>query len=68
MDDPIYAITSNAITLRLMLPLAGALGFDFMPAYTVIAWLSWMTNLALFEIYLRRTRGSTTTAVRLATA
>ncbi len=63
-----YAITSNAITLRLMLPLAGALGFDFMPAYTVIAWLSWMTNLALFEMYLRRTRSSTTTAVRLATA
>jgi hypothetical protein len=63
-----YAITSNAITLRLMLPLAGALGFDFMPAYTVIAWLSWMTNLALIEIYLRRTRSSTTTAVRLATA
>jgi uncharacterized membrane protein len=63
-----YAITSNAITLRLMLPLAGALGFDFMPAYTVIAWLSWMTNLALFEIYLRQTRDSVMIERRLATA
>jgi uncharacterized membrane protein len=48
-----YAVTSTAITLRLMLPLAGALGFDFFPAYRVISWLAWITNLALFEACIR---------------
>lgn len=51
-----YAITSTAITLRLMLPAAGLLGFKFFPAYRVIAWLSWMTNLVLFEWWIRRGR------------
>jgi len=52
-----YAITSNAITLRLMLPFAGlALHLPFSSAYPVIAWLSWITNLALFELYIRRNR------------
>ena len=49
-----YAITATAITLRLMLPAAGLLGLPFYPAYRVIAWLSWTTNLALFELYIRR--------------
>jgi uncharacterized membrane protein len=61
-----YAITANAITLRLMLPMAGFLGFEFMPAYRVIAWLGWITNLALMEIYLRRRKMPTTTEARLA--
>jgi len=51
-----YAITATAITLRLMLPAAGLLGFAFLPAYRVIAWLAWLTNLALFEYQLRRGR------------
>lgn len=52
-----YAITATAITLRLMLPAAGLLGLGFYPAYRVIAWLAWITNLALFEYHIRRTRG-----------
>ena len=63
-----YAITANAITLRLMLPLAGVMGFDFFAAYGVIAWLGWITNLAFTEIYLHRTPGSTKSEVTLATA
>lgn len=63
-----YAITANAITLRLMLPLAGLLRFEFFTAYSVIAWLGWITNLALAEIYLRRTRASTTAQQKLAPA
>jgi uncharacterized membrane protein len=51
-----YAITATAITLRLMLPLAGVLGYDFFPAYRMIAWASWMTNLVLFEAYIRARR------------
>ena len=63
-----YAITATALTLRLMLPLAGVLGIPFFPAYRVISWLAWMTNLALFELYLRRGRHSRATPQRLATA
>jgi len=52
-----YAIVSTAITLRLMLPASGLLGLEFYPAYRVISWLSWITNLVLFEVYIvsRRT-------------
>jgi uncharacterized membrane protein len=54
-----YAMTAAAITLRLMLPFAGlVLGLKFYTAYPVIAWLSWLTNLALVEIHIRRSRGS----------
>jgi len=64
-----YAITSNAITLRLMLPFAGlVLHLPFSEAYPVIAWLSWMTNLGLFEIYLRRTRAARAGKVEFAAA
>jgi hypothetical protein len=49
-----YAITATAITLRLMLPASALLGFDFFPAYRVIAWLAWMTNVVVFEYYIRR--------------
>jgi uncharacterized membrane protein len=63
-----YAIVANAITLRLMLPLAGVLRFEFFAAYQVIAWLGWITNLLLAEIYLRRTRGLKMPEGRLAAA
>jgi uncharacterized membrane protein len=63
-----YAITANAITLRLMLPLAGVMGIDFFAAYGVIAWLGWVTNLVVAEIYLRRSRGPTASEARFATA
>ena len=44
-----YAMTATAITLRLMIPASMLLGLEFRPAYQVIAWISWMTNLALVE-------------------
>jgi uncharacterized membrane protein len=63
-----YALTATAITLRLMIPAAAFLGLEFVPAYRVIAWLAWTTNLALFEYHIRRTRDSTATFARLANA
>jgi hypothetical protein len=63
-----YAITANAITLRLMLPASALLGFDFYPAYRLISWLSWMTTLALFEYAIRRGRGAGAAYARLAAA
>ena len=53
-----FAICANAITLRLMLPAAGILGYAFVPSYQVIAWLGWIANLVLVELYLRRKSGS----------
>jgi hypothetical protein len=63
-----YALTSTAITLRLMLPASALLGFDFLPAYRAISWLAWITNLALFEYMIRRTRSPRAIQTALATA
>ena len=64
-----YALTAAAITLRLMLPFAVfVLGQEFDPAYRVIAWLSWTTNLALVEYHIRRSRGSSVSYARFAEA
>jgi uncharacterized membrane protein len=63
-----YALTATAITLRLMIPASAFLGLEFVPAYRVIAWLAWTTNLALFEYYIRRNRDSTASYVRFANA
>lgn len=53
-----YAVIATAITLRLMIPASAMLGLDFSDTYPVIAWLAWMTNLALFEYFIRRGRRS----------
>jgi uncharacterized membrane protein len=63
-----WAMTSAAITLRLLLPASAMLGLGFYTAYPVIAWLSWLINLALFEYLIRRRRGPATRYARLATA
>jgi uncharacterized membrane protein len=63
-----YGITATAITLRLMLPAAGLLGIPFYPAYRTIAWAAWLTNLALFEYHIRRTRRATARFATLAAA
>jgi uncharacterized membrane protein len=63
-----YALTATAITLRLMIPASAFLELEFVAAYRVISWLGWITNLALFEYYIRRNRGSTRTSTRLANA
>lgn len=64
-----WAMTAAAITLRLMLPFSGlVLGLRFSTAYPVIAWLCWLTNLALVEIHIRRTRGARPDPARLALA
>jgi uncharacterized membrane protein len=63
-----YAVTATAITLRLMIPASALLGLDFSHAYPVIAWLAWITNLALFEYFIRRERVAGASYASLATA
>jgi uncharacterized membrane protein len=51
-----FAMTFAAVTLRIYLPIAPMLGFDFLPAYVAISWLAWVPNLMVAEIYLNWTK------------
>lgn len=51
-----FALTLAAVTLRLYLPFPPLLGFDFTVGYRAIAWLCWVPNLVVAELYLRRGR------------
>lgn len=47
------SLTFAAVTLRIMLPLAPATGLEFLDAYRAIAFLCWVPNLLLAELWLR---------------
>ena len=51
-----YALTFAGVMLRLWLPLFGAIGFEFLPSYLVVAWLCWVPNLLVAEWMIRRRR------------
>jgi Predicted membrane protein (DUF2306) len=48
-----YALTAAAITLRLYLPLIFVFHWPFSVAYPAIAWLCWIPNAFVAEVYLR---------------
>jgi len=48
-----FALTFGAVTLRIYMPLAGVLGLDPAMAYRATAWLAWVPNLMLAELYIR---------------
>jgi hypothetical protein len=53
-----YSLLFGAATLRVWLPLLLiAFKGSFLPAYRVVAWLSWVPNILFAEWYVRRTRG-----------
>jgi uncharacterized membrane protein len=47
-----FALTLAAVTLRLYLPVSVILGLEFVTAYTVIAWICWVPNLIIAEIWV----------------
>lgn len=49
-----FALTFAAVTLRLYLPLGMVAGLSFEQIYVATAWISWVPNLLLAELYLRR--------------
>jgi uncharacterized membrane protein len=51
-----YALTFAAVTLRLYSFILALIGFRGEVVYIIIAWLSWVSTLAVAEIWLRRTR------------
>jgi len=58
-----YSLTFAAVTLRTLLGPTIAFGVPFDPAYSAIAWLSWVPNLIVAEWWVvRRTAGSVPSA------
>lgn len=57
-----FALTFGAVTLRLQLPLAGYMGAqgwipsDFVWSYQYIAWLAWVPNLIVVELFIATLR------------
>ena len=49
-----FALTFGAVTLRIYLPLSQVADIPFQVAYPAIAWLAWVPNLIVAELYLRR--------------
>jgi uncharacterized membrane protein len=49
-----FACTFAAVTLRLYLPLGMIAGLSFQEIYTATAWISWIPNLFVAELWLRR--------------
>lgn len=62
------ALTTSAITLRLILFGGLALGLPFVQVYVFSAWASWIINLALCEAWLRRPWKAAPARPSLATA
>ena len=48
-----FALTFAAVTLRLYLGVTGAADVDYDTAYRVIAWVSWIPNLVVMELWIR---------------
>lgn len=49
-----FALTLAAVTLRLYLPIAPLLPFEFADSYRAISFLCWIPNLVVAEIFLAR--------------
>lgn len=48
-----FSLTFAAVTLRLLLAIRPATGMSFETAYPIIAWMSWVPNLLVAELWLR---------------
>lgn len=48
-----FALTFAAASLRVQLPVLGALGVPEATAYAIVAWASWVPNLVLVSWWLR---------------
>jgi hypothetical protein len=49
-----YAMAFAAVTLRLYLPIIFVAHIDFATGYRAIAWLCWVPNLIVVELWMRR--------------
>lgn len=51
-----YALTFAGVMLRLWLPIFTSIGFDFLAAYRIIAWMCWVPNLLVAQWLIVRNR------------
>lgn len=51
-----FAMTFAAVTLRIYLPIVQIAHLPFIEWYRAIAWLAWVPNLAVAELYIARSR------------
>lgn len=51
-----FALTFGAVTLRLQLPIGPMITGDFLSAYIWIAWLAWVPNLIVAELFIATLR------------
>ncbi|MFD2098267.1 DUF2306 domain-containing protein [Flagellimonas iocasae] len=51
-----YAVCFSAVTLRIWLPILQAVTGDFISAYYIVAWLSWVPNLIVGYFIIKRLR------------
>ena len=49
-----YALTLGAVMLRIWMPLSVMAGIPFEVAYPVVAWLAWVPNLLVAEVWIVR--------------
>ncbi|MEX0274463.1 MAG: DUF2306 domain-containing protein [Flavobacteriaceae bacterium] len=49
-----YAVCFSAVTLRIWLPILGLVTEDASLAYSIVAWLSWVPNLAVVHYFIHR--------------
>ncbi|MCR5879105.1 DUF2306 domain-containing protein [Phenylobacterium sp. J367] len=49
-----FALTFAAVTLRLYLPIGIMAGLTFEQIYVATAWISWIPNLLVVELWMRR--------------
>ena len=64
-----FALTFAAVTLRLYLPLFFFVGdMEYSEASNYVAWLCWVPNILVAEIYLRNRRTLTAEPARVATS
>lgn len=58
-----YACTFAAVTLRIWLPLLILSMGDFISAYRIVAWLSWVPNIALVFLLLHKEKNKGTKTI-----
>ena len=61
-----FALTFAAVTLRLYMPASMVAGIDAAIAYPAIAWLCWVPNLVVAELWFNRGRSAVTADGELA--
>lgn len=54
-----YACCFSAVTLRLWLPILIGFTGDFVPAYRIVAWLSWVPNVLIAFYLINRNKSIT---------